>query len=504
MESVVDSEAKTVEAPAASVMSAASGGKTPTTDLLNYTFPNSTNIIIERYQKYIKLIKTIEAYASGYCAVACASIKEYETLNNTITTEMPNFESKDGSDTAVSGSVRVQSPQLGTAGAVDATIASDSHPISNEEKTDMNTVMYLMRQRLGQDYTNVVEMENKIRSHVLPDLRELLKSVEKKRSDCANISSSAERDLKQLRDASAKVSTKLDASVQDFERGVHAKNSSDYRKDPYLVKKSLLRDAVLQIKAENSRVEFLANAESSLRSFENRVLLELKRIFDSLTNIIDHTYGGILDNVRTLSTAIDNVSDDLQWGNFLIKNSKFLITANPTDNMLAETMSNLSVTTNENPTADVILHNPYKRSLESVTFRNNTHPSTKPVLEGILARKESKLGITSKYNSYYFVVTPAGYFYGFPSRSIDSYQPNLILYIPDCETRNMCSAKSGEFKFSLRGKDLCGLSLKPKKNFVFKASSANEFEIWWKVISSNSESVGNLSRGGSDISDVEE
>jgi hypothetical protein len=481
------------------------------TDLLSYNFPDSTNVVTERYAKYIKLIKTIENFALGYSAIANSSVKQLENLNNNVTTDMPNFETVNGdNDNTVSGSARIGSPTLETPPNTNDGLSITNSAIA-EGPNDLNLYLTYMRKALGEDYTRSIDFQNQIQTHIIPDLKRLLSEAEKRQKDYTLHSNAESKDLIKLREISAKASQNLDNSVQDFERGTLSKNRSDYKKDPYLIKRSLLKDAVLQIKAENNRIEFLANGETSLRSSEARILQELKRIFSLLAQLIDVTYGGTVNSLHSLDNVLTNVPEDLEWQNFLRNNSKFLVTAGEENEALLTSVNNLSIdnSTSDTKSAKVVTHNSYKRQIVNVTFRNNDHLSTRPLLEGVLARKESTLGISKKYNSYYFVVTPAGFFYGFPTRSIDATQPNLILYIPDCETKNMAttsSAKTGEFKFSLRGKDISSSvgALKMKKTYVFKASSYNDFDTWWKIISTHSGSVQPAGHILSDNSDAEE
>lgn len=454
-----------------------------TTDLISYDFPDSTNIVNERYTKYAMLVKTIEGYAEGYASIAAATIKQLEHLNNDVTNHMPNFESNE----LVSGSAvaDVNSPDL------------NSPPQTPTELCDLNVYLSCMRKSLGENYSNTIDFQNQVQSHILPDLKRLLQEIEKKQKDYVVYSSAESKDLTKLRDISAKACQTLDANVQEFDRGNLSKNRLDYKKDPYLIKKTLLKDAVLQIRAENKRIEFLANAEESLRSNEARFLNELKRIFALLTQLIGTLYGNSINSAGNLNNILTSIPDNLEWNNFLQKNSNFLVTAGEQNELTS--LNNLSL--NDKSDANVVISNSYKRQITNITFRNNDHLSTRPLLEGVLSRKETTLGIAKKYISYYFAISPAGYFYGFPTRSIDSTQPNLILYIPDCETKNM----HNDFKFSLRGKDISSSvgALKLKKTYVFKASSENDFDTWWKVISSR---IGSIQTGGttnSDISDAE-
>lgn len=480
-------------------------GEDNATDLLSYQFPDSTNIVIERYTKYIKLIHSIENFAEGYRLIAASTIKQYDSLNKSLTTGMPNFEvsGNDEDVTKVSGSAKLSSPVQNDAANDGTSIVTGD----TGSPTDLNTFLAVMRKKLGDGYTRSMDFQTKVQTQILPSLKQLESEVEAKQKEYSSLSHAEQKDLGQLRNSSAKLSQVLDSAVQEFERGEQSRSRSDYKKDPYLVKKNLLRDAALQIKAENNRIEFLASGETSLRASEARILLELRRVFDLLTQFIDFNYGGTLHSFDTLRDVLNRVPEDLEWSNFVSRNKQYLITANANDETLTKTMSNLSVSSSPSARSSyaqaAVSDNPYKRNLENVTFRNNTHPSTRPTLEGVLARRETTLGLAGKFNSYYFVITPSGYFYGFPSRSIDSFQPNLVLYIPECESKIRNSASSGQFSFSLRGRDLSSLVPKPKKKYVFKASSAEDFDTWWKAISSYGNVVQPSSVLSSDGSDGE-
>ena len=476
-----------------------------TSDLLSYQFPDSTNLVIERYHKYIKLIHSIENFAEGYRLIAASTVKQYESLNKSVTTGMPNFEvSGDEEDsTRVSGSAKLTGSAQPEAGVDGSSISS----ADAGSPADLNTFLVVMRRKLGDGYTRSMDFQTKVQTQILPELKQLEAEIEKKQKEYSSFSHAEEKDLSQLRSGSAKLTQTLDSAVQEFERGMQTKNRSDYKKDPYLVKKNLLRDAALQVKAENNRIEFLASSETALRASEARILLELRRLFDLLTQFIDYSYGGTVQSFDTLRDVLNRVPEDLEWSNFVSRNRQYLITANATDDTVSNPMSNLSISSSPvsakgNYAQAAVLGNSFKRNLENVTFRNNTHPSTRPVLEGVLARKETTLGLAGKYNSYYFVISPAGYFYGFPSRSIDSFQPNLVLYIPECETKIRDSSR-GQFSFSLRGKDLSNLVPMPKKKYVFKASSAEDFDTWWKAISNYGGQIQSPSALSSDGSDAE-
>lgn len=477
----------------------------PSTDLINYSFPDSTNILIERYKKYLKLIKTIQGITNGYNSMAIASIKQYDLMNNKMSTKFPDFESNNN-NTTVSGSKTLNLPTSTTNPSndidnsdilsIDTNIDSNIDPNNIKiENADFNMFLSLLRQNLSNQYSKSINFKSNIENQILPDLNNLINEVLKNQKDFINKTTSIHKDLDKAKENSIKSLKNLDNSVQEFDIG-HFNNSRnnhiDYKKDPYFVKRSLSNDASLQILAENSTIEFIATSETSLHSFESKILTELKRIFANLTNYIQEDFSGNSNDFINLNNVLINITDNSEWNNFITKNSKYLITSsidnngNLNNDNLTKTLSNLSIDSNKN--LNCISKNPYKRSIENITFQNDNHLSTMPKLEGTLSRQESKLGLNKSYKNFYFVITTAGFFYQFPSREFDNNHPILVLYIPDCETKNMGNDTKHGFRFSLRGKDLSSLTIK-KNTYIFKASSADDFNTWWSAISQSGGSV---------------
>src|SRR2546423_10767503 len=110
--------------------------------------------------------------------------------------------------------------------------------------------------------------------------------------------------------------------------------------------------------------------------------------------------------------------------------------------------------------------------MSNVTFANQGHRATKPLIEGSLERKSRALGKLGPYNAGYYAVTPAGYLHEFKDN--DDFRedpvPKLSLYLPDCTV----GAVDG-VKFTVKGKDVSGsklgLKLATTSEFTFKARS---------------------------------
>lgn len=89
-----------------------------------------------------------------------------------------------------------------------------------------------------------------------------------------------------------------------------------------------------------------------------------------------------------------------------------------------------------------------QRSLSNITFPNQDHISTQPLISGFLERK-SRAALKG-YSTNYYVVTRSKYLHEF--KDDDDYRkdptPELSLYLPDCTVGGI----SGE-KFNIKGKD---------------------------------------------------
>ena len=91
------------------------------------------------------------------------------------------------------------------------------------------------------------------------------------------------------------------------------------------------------------------------------------------------------------------------------------------------------------------------RSMDAITFPNQNHKSTKPLIEGTLERKSRNKLSFSGYSAGYYVVTPSKYLHEF--RDNDNLRkdptPELSIYLPDATI----GATNGE-KFNVKGKDV--------------------------------------------------
>ena len=121
------------------------------------------------------------------------------------------------------------------------------------------------------------------------------------------------------------------------------------------------------------------------------------------------------------------------------------------------------------------------RSVSNISFPNENHNATKPLIAGSLERK-SRVALKG-YDTGYYVVSPSKYLHEF--KDDDDYKsdptPVLSLYLPDCTV----GAINGE-KFNVKGKDTSkgkvGSAMTMSHELSFKAHTASDAEKWWTVI----------------------
>ena len=141
-----------------------------------------------------------------------------------------------------------------------------------------------------------------------------------------------------------------------------------------------------------------------------------------------------------------------------------------------------------------------KRTLSNISFPNQNHASTKPLIAGTLERKSRAMGALSGFKTGYYVVTPAKYLHQYDDD--DDFRkdptPDLSLYLPDC----VFGSPSGE-KFNIKGKDVSGGKVKSKMatthEFNFKAHTPADAEKWWSIIREASGQGGHFGGGGAPI-----
>lgn len=224
--------------------------------------------------------------------------------------------------------------------------------------------------------------------------------------------------------------------------------------DPYVVHRGIYHRLGKQVLEENNNRQDLLSVQQNFASFEAHVVEVIQQTIASFNQFV----GGQAQKDQGLYADIlataQRITPDFEWNGFVARNSNMLI----------------------DPAAG-------PRSIDSITFPNQNHKSTQPLIEGTLERKSrNKLALGAGYSSGYYVVTPSGFLHEF--KDDDNYRkdpvPEMSIYLPDAVVGGI----SGD-KFNVKGKDLAkglGSKLSGNSEVAFKAHSPSQAEQWWEII----------------------
>jgi len=195
--------------------------------------------------------------------------------------------------------------------------------------------------------------------------------------------------------------------------------------------------------------------QENFQFFESHVVQTIQQALSAF-----HQYlGSQADRQKAMYSDIaataQRIPPEFEWMNFLHRNGNMMI----------------------DPSAP-------KRTMSNITYPNQNHPSTHPLISGILERKSRALGGLSGYKSAHYTVTPSKYMHQFEDD--DNFRkeptPDLSLYLPDCTVGALVDEK-----FSIKGKDLSkgkvGSAFQMSHEITFKAPSPTEAQKWYAVIS---------------------
>ncbi|KAI2114565.1 hypothetical protein LOZ42_003672 [Ophidiomyces ophidiicola] len=297
-----------------------------------------------------------------------------------------------------------------------------------------------------------LETEKNLKTTVLPILEKLHNEIKAKAKELSHGAEKAAKLVSKARTATQKHIELLGQNTAIFDSTTRSKH--DALNDPYLISRGVSYRLNKQINEENENFKELLAVQTSFQQFEAHILASvqdaLNRFFQCMGAQSDRQRAMYADMVSTGQ----QVPTDFEWNNFFERNHASLI----------------------NP-------NTPPRSLSTITWPNQDHRSTKPLVEGILQRKSRAM--LKGYSDGYYVVTPAGFLHAFKDN--DDFRqdpmPDMSLYLPDCNIGNF-----NDLKFSIKGKDVSGgkvgNAFHLSSELHFKAHSKNQIEEWTAALTS--------------------
>lgn len=294
-----------------------------------------------------------------------------------------------------------------------------------------------------------VETEQSLKTSVLPQLATLKGDIEKHIKGLKSTGVKASKDIEKARHVTQTSIEHLGHHVSS-----HAINTQkvDYKNDPYVAKRNVLKALEDQVSKENNLIDGLISVEKNLETLERHIVQVIQQAVALLNSTLSSYSTLKAEAYHSISETFNAVPHDLEWDKFI-----------------------------NNPNSMVIPYDRPKRKLENIYFLNSDHASTKPVLEGILQRKEGRL--VKSYSSNYYVLTPSRFLLQYSSQNhVADPTPEFAIYIPDAQVGEMSPRGSGKYKFTIQAKDRSSTIGIGHRTFQFKTNTYDELLAWHNAI----------------------
>lgn len=221
--------------------------------------------------------------------------------------------------------------------------------------------------------------------------------------------------------------------------------------DPYVIHRGVLNRLHRQLEDENATRDDVITVQQSFGQFEAHVVETFSRALAELARIMGGENQRATAIYETMAQHASKMQGDFEWKRFVIRNSQYLI----------------------DPQAG-------PRSIDQVQFANRNHESVQPILAGILEKKGKLMG---KYDSAYFVLTPAKYLHEYKDKDASGKDasPDLSLYLPDCSVGTPDGTN-----FSIKGKNTSHGGLMNKlaraSEVTLQAQSPADAQLWYRTL----------------------
>ncbi|KAL8751733.1 MAG: hypothetical protein Q9184_005969 [Pyrenodesmia sp. 2 TL-2023] len=292
-----------------------------------------------------------------------------------------------------------------------------------------------------------LETEKTIKGSVLPVLERLHTEIKSKSKELSKGAVKGAKEVDKARNVTQKHIELLGQHTASFSA---SGGKVDAAHDPYVLQRGIHYRLHKQVLEENNNRHDLIEIQNSFANFEAHIIQTIQQALQTFYQSV----GGQHERQKAMYSDMVNTAQkippDFEFKGFVHRNSQLLV----------------------DPSTP-------KRELSHISFPNQDHPSTQPLVAGILERKSRLTG----YSSHYYVVTPSKFLHEF--KDDDDLRkdptPELSLYLPDCTI----GAVNGE-KFNIKGKDASkgklGSALAVSHELAFKAPTPADAEKWFNVI----------------------
>ena len=304
-----------------------------------------------------------------------------------------------------------------------------------------------------------IETERSLKTVVLPILERLHQEIKSKAKELKTGAAKSAKAVEKARAATQKHMELLGQQVASFDAAAHAKIEQQH--DPYVIRRGINYRLNKQVNEENNNRKDILVVQNSFQQFESHVLRTIQGSLEQYFQVMNGQLNRqIALNTDTLGN-FQRVPPDFEWVNFAVRNAQTLIDP-------------------DSP----------PRSLANISFPNQDHRATRPLIEGLVERKSRNL--VKGYNNNFYAITPALYLHEY--KDTDDFRkdpfPDLSFYLPDCTLGGVDGVK-----FSFKGKDVSsgkvGNAFHTNMDMHFKARSPAEAERWYTIIKDCHQSATN-------------
>lgn len=229
-------------------------------------------------------------------------------------------------------------------------------------------------------------------------------------------------------------------------------NASD---DPYVVHRGVYHRLNKQVLEENNSRNDLISVQNNFQTFEQHVIEVLQQAIGSFNQFVGGQCEKDRDMYQDMLGTAQRIPPEMEWAGFVNRNQALLVDPNGPP-----------------------------RSVDNISFANQNHKATQPLIEGTLERKSRNKLSMGGYSTGYYVVTPSKYLHEFKDN--DNFRkdptPEMSIYLPEATI----GAVSGE-KFNVKGKDVSGglsSKLSGSPEVSFKAHTSSDAQKWHSIIQS--------------------
>ncbi|KAF2641176.1 hypothetical protein P280DRAFT_398778 [Massarina eburnea CBS 473.64] len=293
------------------------------------------------------------------------------------------------------------------------------------------------------------ETAKQLKDTVLPTFARLHAEIKNKSKELAKGAGKQSKAVDKARALTQRHIELLGTHTASFDSHGGKLTASD---DPYVVQRGVYHRLNKQIQEENNNRQDLITVQNSFAQFEAHVIQTIQHGLGQFMQVVNNQAEQTKTMYGDMVGTSQRVPLDFEWNGFVERNNNVLIDPNAPP-----------------------------RTVSNISFPNQDHRATQPLVAGSLERKGK---IMRNYDTNYYVVTPSKFLHEY--KTDDNFAkepvPEFSLYLPDC----IIGAASGQ-KFNVKGKDVSrgkiGNSFSMTHELAFKAHTPQAATQWWGIMS---------------------